>query len=178
MSVFQSKLDIENLDFNQNLVNEIQALFLATKYNIIFLDCITNGILSFFAPKYINNESNHGCIICNNALSFTKLIKAPANLFKSPPTKDFAIESAEFITKRFKTNIGVSLSGIKNFPNNKDIQKAKVFIGYNFLTHKNCRILECIGATQNIHEQIIQGVFGYLKMMFQKHSNKLNKEKI
>ena len=45
MSVFQSKLDIENLDFNQNLVNEIQALFLATKYNIVFLDCITNGIL-------------------------------------------------------------------------------------------------------------------------------------
>ena len=118
MSTFQSNLDIANLEFNKNLQVELQAYFKATKSTIVFLDMFTRGLLSQISTKYVLEELNYGTIISNNVNSFVNILKAPADLLKNPPTKAFAQESANFICKKFNTDIGISISGIQGF---KDI---------------------------------------------------------
>ena len=170
MSTFQSNLDIANLEFNKTLQVELQAYFKATQKTIVFLDMFTKGLLTQLSSHYVSEELNYGTIISNSAHSFVNLLKAPTDLFKSPPTKSFAQDSAEFICKKFNTDIGVSISGIQGFSNSSNNIMAKVYLGYNFKNEKNARIIQCNGSAKNNSEQIVHGVFGYLKMMFQKYT--------
>ena len=169
MSTFQTNLDIATLEFNKSLQVELQAYFKATNNTIVFLDMFTRGLLSQLSSSYVTDELNYGSIVLNNSKSFINLLKAPSHLLKNPPTKKFAQESAEFICKKFKTNIGVSVSGIKGFPNIKNTIQTKVYLGFSFNDQINSRIIQCESTEKNNFEQIIHAVFGYLKMMFQKH---------
>ena len=170
MSTFQSNLDIANLEFNKNLQVELQAYFNATQTTIVFLDMFTKGLVSQVTSLYVSDELNYGTIISNNSNSFINLLKAPSDLLKNPPTTKFAQESADFISKKFKTDIGISISGIRGFKTISNNIKAKIYLGFSFKNEKNSRIIQCNSSEKNNYEQIIHGVFGYLKMMFQKHT--------
>jgi len=170
VTAFQTNLDIATLEFNKSLQVELQAYFNATKNTIVFLDMFTQGLLSQLSSNYVTDELNYGSIVVNNSKSFINLLKAPSHLLKHPPTKKFAQESADFISKKFDTNIGVSISGIKGFANTSNNIQTKVYLGFSFNNQQNSRIIQCNSTEKNNFEQIIHAVFGYLKMMFQKHT--------
>ena len=172
MTQFQTNLDLATLEFNKSLTVELQAYFNATQYSIVFLDLFTKGLLSQVSNQYISDDLNHGTIITNNSNSFLTLLRAPSSLYKNPPTENFVQESANFICKRFNTNIGVCLAGIKGFKDSLNNTPIKIFIGFNFNDHLNTRVIQCNSNEKNNFEQIIHAIFGYLKMMFQKHTKK------
>tara|TARA_B100000427_G_scaffold193380_1_gene160731 strand:+ start:1214 stop:1732 length:519 start_codon:yes stop_codon:yes gene_type:complete len=165
MNQFQTELDVATIDYNNQLKTDLTAYFRATHPTIIILDMFTNGLLSYSSNLLIEKTTKTMSIICNDATSFNTLLKAPSDLYSLPPTETFVEKTASFITKRYQTQIGIAVAGIKDFENKKN----KIYIGYSFYNNITNRIIECSGSPKIRYNQIINGVFGYLKMLFIKY---------
>ena len=165
MNPFQTELDVATLDYNKQLKLDLTAYFQATNPKIVILDMFTNGLISYYSNKLLKNVSQSMHLICNDALSFNTLLNAPSNLYDSPPHKPFVETTASFITKRYQTHIGIAIAGIHDFEEKEN----KIYIGYSFYNTTVSRIIECSGSPEIRYNQIINSVFGYLKMLFIKY---------
>ncbi len=165
MNQFQTELDVATIDYNKQLKNDLTAYFQAINPKIVILDMFTNGLLSYYSKILLENVSQNMHLICNDALSFNTLLNAPSNLYEIPPNKTFVENTASFLTKRYQTHIGIAVAGIHDFEEKEN----KIYIGYSFYNNTISRIIECSGSQEIRYNQIINSVFGYLKMLFIKY---------
>ena len=173
MNQFQTELDVATMDYNQQIATDLNACFKATNPRIVVVDMMTHGLLSYQFNQIMHESSQHMYLNCNSETTFNLLLKAPADLYTTTPSPSFVEKAASFITKRFESHIGITISGITNTENTEN----KVFIGYSFYNNIGSRIIECSGSEKIRYNQIINGVFGYLKMLFIKYPIIKKKEK-
>ena len=167
MSLFQDELDVTVLDYNHHLKNDVRAFVEATKSTVVMLDMYACGSLSYFCSKFIGEKYHRGSLTCETADSFIHLLGASSSMYSPIPNNEFAMSSAGFLAKRFKSNVGLSISGIRSFPDRDDNITGKVFLGYSFYGKESVKQLECSGTEAVCVKQLVNGVFGYLKLMFE-----------
>jgi len=165
MKQFQTELDIATIDFKHDLKAELNAYFNAVNASVVILDMATHGLISYYSHKLFKESNQAMTLVCENPISFNTLIQAPSDLYTYPPTQDFIEKTASFITKRFNSHIGIAIAEINDIEENN----SKLFIGYSFYNNSCNRIIECSASEEIRYNQIINGVFGYLKMLFIKY---------
>ncbi|RAP26929.1 hypothetical protein DID74_01245 [Candidatus Marinamargulisbacteria bacterium SCGC AG-333-B06] len=165
MNQFQTELDIATIDYNKQLKIDLNAYFSAIKSSVVILDMFTRGLLSYYSTQFFEKSCQTMNLICNDAVSFNTLLKAPSDLYTETPNETFIEKTASFITKRYQAKIGIAVTGISNFEEKEN----KIYIGYSFYNNICSRMIECSGSQEIRYNQIINGVFGYLKMLFIKY---------
>ena len=177
MSVFQSELDFASLNFKQSLTHELQTFFTATQLRCAVAETFTQGALTHSLTQILGPQHMVGGAICNTPQSFTSLCGTPT-INTHAPSIDQALYYAKHIANNLSCQIGICILGILGSPHKDERQQAKVYLGYAYNENDYTKSLELSGRFEDIVQQSIQAVLGFLKHLFLKYPLKTKKEAI
>ena len=169
MIEFQTELDTAIIDFNHSIKSELQAILNAYNATFVCIDMASNGLIAHANSHIFPNKINKGCIICNDSESFKKMILAPSDINYNIPNSTFVSTTAQFIKKRFNTDIGISIAALTSFKNEKDIINKKIFLSFSINNDTCTKSINCIGTKKTINNQLLNGLYGYFLMALKKH---------
>lgn len=168
MQEFQTELDLVRIDYNKLLKTELSALFSAMKSTVFVLDMATKGVLSYFSHLFLPQSTLLGCMVLSSPRAFAAYF-GQNMLYQSPPTLDYMEKLAQQLAIKQRTDNAIVVAAVTSKPDAKGECRSQVFIGYAIQGNACSRTLECSGIPEKHYSQVVNGVFGYLKMACEKY---------
>lgn len=167
MSVFQSVLDQEVVEFDQKLRLDFAGIIRQSQYTLCVAETFTGGLLSQFFSVEVPEQFKGGITVYRpmNIITLCGVLPKTIRRF-GMASEEVSNEMAVGIRRHFDASLSISVGAI--LPDNRasaahQTLSGTVFTGFVWGEHRVCQSLKVSGAREMGQKMVLQSVLMFLK---------------